>query len=104
MRRNAKSTQQYWIGLPVSIPLGVTSLTGAIASGIVSVLTKKYQKKLTKVMKLADIIMPALAVFETSVSKALKNGKIDEEEFKLLQTFHLKMLKVPMKRNFFPAE
>ena len=36
--------------------------------------------------------MPALAVFETSVSKALKNDKIDKEEFNMLQTFHLKML------------
>ena len=28
-----------FIGLPVSVPLGVASLTGAIASGIISVLT-----------------------------------------------------------------
>ena len=81
-----------FIGLPVSIPLGVASLTGVIASGIISGLTKKYQKKLTKVMKLTDIITPASAVFETSVSKVLKNGKIDEEEFNMLQTFHLKTL------------
>ena len=79
-------------GLPVSIPLGVASLTGAIASGIATALTRKYQKKLRKVTKLNDMIMPALAVFETSVSKTLKNGKIDEEEFDMLQTFHLKTL------------
>ena len=36
--------------------------------------------------------MPAIAVFETCLSKALKNGKIDEEEFNVLQTFHLKMM------------
>ena len=53
-----------FIGLPVSIPLGAASLTGAIASGIISVLTKKYQKKLKKVTKLIDIITPALVVFE----------------------------------------
>ena len=40
-----------FIGLPVSISLGAASLTGAIASGIISVLTKKYQKKLKKVTK-----------------------------------------------------
>ena len=45
-----------FIGLPVSIPLGAASLTGVIASGIVLVLTKKYQKKLKKVMKVIDII------------------------------------------------
>ena len=86
------ATFSTFISLPVTIPLGAASLTGAIASGIISVLTKKYQKKLTKVTKLADIITPASTVFETSVSKALKSGKIDEEEFSMLQTFHLKKL------------
>ena len=36
--------------------------------------------------------MPALAIFERVVSKALKNGKIDEEEFNSIQTFHLKTM------------
>ena len=63
-----------FIGLPVSISLGVASLTGAIPSGIISVPTKKYQKKLKKVTKLIDIITPALVVFERVVSGALKNG------------------------------
>ena len=31
-----------FVGLPVSISLGAASLTGAIASGIISTLTKKY--------------------------------------------------------------
>ena len=38
-----------FVGLPVNISLGAASLTGAIASGIISTLTKKYQKKLKKV-------------------------------------------------------
>ena len=63
------------IGLPVSIPLGVASLAGASVSGIISALTKKYQKKLSKVTKLTDIITPAIAVFEMCLSKALRNGK-----------------------------
>ena len=78
-----------FIGLPVSISLGAASLTGEIASGIISTLTKKYQKQLKKVTKLIDIIMPALVVFERVVSGALKNGIIDEEEFNTLQTLHL---------------
>ena len=36
--------------------------------------------------------MTALAICETSVSKALKNGKIDEEEFNMLKMFHLKTM------------
>ena len=55
-------------------------------------LTKKYQKKLKKVTKLIDIVMPALVIFERVVSKALKNDTIDEEEFNTLQTLHLETL------------
>ena len=81
-----------FIGLPVSISLGAASLTGAIASGIISALTKKYQKKLKKVMKLIDIITPASVIFERVVSGALKNGIINEEEFITFQTLHLETL------------
>ena len=82
-----------FIGIPVSTALGAASMTGVIASGIISVLTKKYQKKLKKVMRLIDIVTLALVVFERVVSDALKNGVIDEEEFNMLQTLHLETLK-----------
>ena len=45
-----------FVSIPVSVVLGVASMTGAIASGIISTLTKKYQKKLKKVTRLIDII------------------------------------------------
>ena len=77
-----------FISLPVNISLGAASLTGAIASGIISALTKKYQKKLKKVTKLIDIIILALVVFERVVSGALPDG-IDEEEFNTLQMLHV---------------
>ena len=80
------------VGLPVSMALGAASMTGAIASGIISMLTKKYQKKLKKVTCLIDIVTPALVVFERVISGALKNGIIDEEEFNTLQTLHLETL------------
>ena len=72
--------------------MGAASLTRAIASGIISTLTKKYQKKLKKVTKLIDIITPALVVFERVISGALKDAVIDEEEFDTLQTLHLETL------------
>ena len=78
-----------FVRIPVSVALGAASMTGAIASGIISTLTKKYQKKLKKVTKLIDIVTPALVVFERVISGALKNGIIDEEEFNTLQTLHL---------------
>ena len=81
-----------FIGLPVSMALGAASMTGEIASGRISTLTKKYQKKLKKVTHLIDIVTPALVVFERVISGALKNGIIDEEEFNTLQTLHLETL------------
>ena len=81
-----------FIGLPLSIPLGAASLTGVIASGLISVLTKKYPQKLKKVTQLIDMITPALVVFERVVSKSLKDGRIDEEEFSMLQTLRLETL------------
>ena len=81
-----------FVGIPVSAALGEASMTGAIASGIISTLTKKYQKKLKKVTKLIDIVTPALVVFERVKSGALKNGVIDEEEFNTLQMLHFETL------------
>ena len=81
-----------FIILSVSIPLGVISLAGASVSGMAMALTKKYQKKLVKVIKLVDIMTSALTVFKTSVSKALNNGGVNEREFTTLQTFHLEVL------------
>ena len=37
-----------FVGLPVSMALGVASMTGVIASGIISVPAKTYQKNLRK--------------------------------------------------------
>ena len=81
-----------FIGLPVSVALGAASMTGAIASRIISMLTKKYQKKLKKVTCLIDIVMRATVVFDRVISVALKDGIIDEEEFNTLQMLHLETL------------
>ena len=81
-----------FVGLPVSMALGAASMTEVIASGIISVPAKKYQKKLKKVTRLIDIVTSALVVFERVISGALKNGIIDEEKFNTLQTLHLETL------------
>ena len=81
-----------FVGLPVSVELGVASMTGVIASGIISTLTKKYQKKLKKVTHLIDIVTQATVVFDRVISAALKDGIIDEEEFNTIQTLHLETL------------
>ena len=61
-----------FVGIPVSAALGAASMTGAIASGIISVLAKKYREKLKKVTKLIDIVTPALVVFERVISGGIK--------------------------------
>ena len=43
-------------------------------------------------MKLVDKMTSALAVFEMCISKVLNNGRVDEWEFTMLQTFHLGVL------------
>ena len=86
-----------FVGLPVSMALGAAFLTRVIASGIISTLTIKYQKKLKKVTPLIDIVTWVFDrvtwVFDRVISVALKDGIIDEEEFNMLQTFHLETLK-----------
>ena len=90
--KSSVATFATFVGLPVSMALGAASLTGAIASGIISMLTKKYQKKLKKVTRLIDIVTWATVVFDRVISAALKDGIIDEEEFNTLQTLHLETL------------
>ena len=63
-----------FVGLPVSMALSAASLTGAIASGIISTLTKKYQKKVKKVIHLIDIVTCATVVFDRVIPGALKDG------------------------------
>ena len=62
-----------FVGLPVSVALGVASLTGVIASGIISMLTKKYQKKLKKVTRLIDIGTRATVVFDRALPRLLRS-------------------------------
>ena len=76
----------------MSILLGAASLTGAIASGIISTLTKKHQKKLKKVTRLIDIVMRETVLFERIISGALQDGIIDEEDFNTLQALHLETI------------
>ena len=85
------ATLSMFISLPVSIPLGAVSLAVASFCGMATVLTKRHQKKLAKVTKLTDIIILAIAIFERSLSKALNNGKMEEQKIQVLQDLHLKV-------------
>ena len=52
----------------------------------------QVSKELSKVTKLVDIVTLAIAVFETSMSKALNNGETNEQEVGILQALHLKVV------------
>ena len=80
------------IGLPVIILLGAVSLAGASVSGMATALTKMYQKKLAKVIKLVDIVTSASPVFEMSLSKTLNNSEFGEKEFQVFQDLNLKVI------------
>ena len=73
------------VGISVSADLGRVALAGSISAGLTTALVKKYPKKTNKVMKLYDTAISAIAVFETSISQALNDGKIDLKEFQVLQ-------------------
>ena len=79
------------IGIPVSVGLGGLSLFGSILNGFFMAMIKKYRRKVKKVVKLYDIVLSASSVFENKVSKALSDGNIDENEFKMLQDLYLKV-------------
>ena len=97
--KSSVATLSSLIGLSVSIPLGAISLAGVSVSGVAIVLTKKYQEKLSKVMKLVNIITLALAMFEKSVSKALNDGRVhDEQEFNMLQALHFGVLRSQLQK------
>ena len=83
------ATLSMFIGFSRRISLDAISLAGVTVNGLAMALTKKYQKKLSKITELADLVTSALAVFQTSVSKLLNNHKIDQLEFAALQTLHL---------------
>ena len=86
------ATLATFIGIPVSIPLAVCSLTGAGIGGITVALIKRYQKKREKVAKLYDIVTSAIAVFETNISQALNDNKIDYKEFQVLSGVYYEAL------------
>ena len=80
------------VGIPVAVGLGGVALCCLICSGVASVVTKKYQNKLNKVMKLIIIVLPSIKVFEKGISKSLEDGEIDTKEFEILQESYYETL------------
>ena len=73
------------VEIPVSAGLAGLGLTGSVCTGFLTALIKKYKKKTHKLMKLLDTVTSAIAVFETNISESLKNNRIDENEFRIVQ-------------------
>ena len=71
-----------FVGLPISMSLGVVSTVSTCVGGILLLISKKYKKKLLKCYKLLDKIASSLATFEVLISLSLDDGAvIDAKEF-----------------------
>ena len=81
------------IGIPISVGLGGVALAGSICTGLTTAVIKRYQKKVEKVIKLYDIVTSTIAVFETNISQALHDGRINFKEFQGLQSVYYSALR-----------
>ena len=89
---SAIATSASIVGIPVSAGPGGVALCCSICSGVTSAVTKKYQNKFNKVMKLITIVLSSIKVFEKGISKSLEDGEIDTKEFEILQESYLETL------------
>ena len=81
------------VGLPISTSLGVVSTVSTCVGGILSLISKKYKKKLLKCNKLLDKITSSLATFEVLISLNVDDDTVtDAKEFHKLQTFYLQLM------------
>ena len=80
------------VGLPVSATLGAIAIGGSFITVGASVLSARYDKKMTKVMNQLALITTTLAIFERGISRALADDKIDSTEFESLQNSYYETL------------
>ena len=82
-----------FIGLPISVSLGVVSTVSTCVGACLLLTSKKYKKKLLKCYELLDKITTSLATFETLISLSIDDGTvIDAKEFHKLQTSYLQLM------------
>ena len=74
------------VGTPVSLILGGVAAAVGGLSFITSAIMKKIVKKLEKHKSISTLASSKLSSLKLSISKALEDSKVSEEEFKHIQT------------------
>lgn len=74
------------VGIPVSVILGGAAAAVGGLSFIASAIMKKIVKKLEKHESISTLASSKLSSLKLSISKALEDSKVSEEEFKRIQT------------------
>ena len=82
-----------FVGLPISVSLGIVSTVSTCVGACLLLTSKKYKEKLLKCYELLDKITSSLATFETLISLSIGDGTvIDAKEFHKLQTLYLQLM------------
>ena len=82
-----------FVGIPVSISLGLLGAISAGVSLVSSALNKKYKKKLEGNNQMQDILSQGMVLFERALGKSLTNDDvIDQEELNELTAIYVNLI------------
>ena len=81
------------VGLPLGSALTGISILSTGASSVLTVYSKKYNKKIAKTMELLNRLTKSIGKFELLISKSLTDGfVIDSNEFSKLQSMYFEVM------------
>ena len=81
------------VGLPLGSALTGISILSTGASSVLTVYSKKYNKKIAKTMELLNRLTTSIGKFELLISKSLTDGfVIDSNEFSKLQSMYFEVM------------
>ena len=89
------------VGLPLGSALTGISILLTGASSVLTVNSKKYNKKISKTVELFDALTTSIGKFELLISKSLTDGFIiDSNEFSQLQSMYFKVMNDIKNRDY----
>ena len=89
------------VGLPLGSALTGTSILLTVASSVLTVNSKKCNKKISKTVELLDALTTSIGKFELLISKSLTDGFIiDSNEFSQLQSMYFKVMNDIKNRDY----
>ena len=89
------------VGLPLGSALTGISILLTGASSVLTVNSKKYNKKISKTVELLDALTTSIGKFELLISKSLTDGFIiDSNEFSKLQSMYFEVMNDIKNRDY----